>query len=91
VLAERSGWTATQLAEAMTPYWAEYDAMATDADARAAEHFALTEEPGRWVITQQLVDPSGDGEWRFAAVVDLELAESDGAPTLRLESLGRLQ
>ena len=33
--------------------------------------------------------PAGDGEWRFVAVVDLDLAKADGAPTLQLEQLGR--
>ncbi len=34
-LAERSGWSEERLAEAMAPYWAEYDGIGTDADARA--------------------------------------------------------
>lgn len=87
-LAERSGWSAAQLGEAMAPYWAEYPAIVTDGDARAAAQFSLTEEPGRWVITQHLVDPEGDGEWRFVAVVNLEVAEIEGAPTLQMEQLG---
>ena len=88
-LADRSGWSEDRLAEAMAPYWAEYDGIGTDADARSAQQFALTEEPDRWVVTQRLTDPAGDGEWRFVAVVDLELAKADGAPTLQLEQLGR--
>jgi hypothetical protein len=72
----------------MLPYWAEYGSIGIDADARSAAHFTLVEEPDRWVITQQLVDPAGDGEWRFVAVVDLALAEAEGAPTLQLHHLG---
>ena len=72
----------------MAPYWAEYDGIGTDADARSTAQFTLAEEPERWVVTQRLADPAGDGEWRFVAVVDLELAEAEGAPTLRLEELG---
>ena len=34
-LAERSGWDEGRLAEAMAPYWAEYDGIGTDADARS--------------------------------------------------------
>ncbi len=56
-LAERSGWSEERLAEAMAPYWAEYDGIGTDADARSAEQFTLTEEADRWVITQRLADP----------------------------------
>ena len=76
-------------AEAMAPYWDEYDGIGIDADARSAAQFTLAEEPDRWVVTQRLADPAGDGEWRFVAVVDLELAHAEGAPTLQLESLGR--
>lgn len=88
-LAERSGWDEHQLALAMQPYWAEYDAIEIDADARAASAFSLVDEPGRWVVTQRLSDPAGDGEWRFVATVDLALAADEGAPTLHLEQLGR--
>ena len=35
-LAERSGWNEERLAEAMAPYWAEYDGIGIDADARSA-------------------------------------------------------
>ncbi len=89
-LAERCGWEAGRLAEAMAPYWAEYGSMEIDAAARSSVHFTLTEHPDRWVVTQQLSDPAGDGEWRFTAVVDLAIAETDGAPTLQMESLGPL-
>ena len=88
-LAERCGWTENELHAAMTPYWVEYDHIVIDAEARAASHFDLAEEPERWVVTQRLTDPAGDGEWHFVAVVDLGLARADGAPTLRLETLGR--
>ena len=88
-LAERSGWAGPQIAEAMAPYWAEYDLIVTDGDARSAQQFTLAEEPGRWVITQRIEDPEGDGEWRFVAFVDIELAMAEGAPTLVLEQLGR--
>ena len=86
-LADRTGWEWWALRDAMAPYWAEHDVIHTDADARSAAMFSLREEPDRWVITQQLADPAGGGEWRFTAVVDLALAEEEGAPTLRLETL----
>lgn len=89
VLAERCGWSETDLRAAMARYWDEYDAILTDGDARSASRFDLAEEPGAWIVTQRLVDPGGDGEWRFVASVDLALAEADGAPTMQLASLGR--
>jgi hypothetical protein len=88
LLAERCGWDEVRLREAMAPYWAEYDSIAIDAEARAQRHVRIVDEPGRWRVEQTLVDPAGDGEWRLTAVVDLEQAEIDGAPTLRLDRLG---
>ncbi len=75
--------------EAMGAYWAEYDVMGIDSDARSAAHFTLVEEPDRWVVTQRIVDPAGDGEWRFVASVDLVASRREGAPTLQLDNLGR--
>jgi hypothetical protein len=88
-LADRAGWTEAALAEAMAPYWEEYDAILTDGDARSAAAFTLTEEPDRWTVVQRLTDPAGDGEWRFIAFVDLPAAMEEGAPSLVLASLGR--
>lgn len=87
-LAARSGWSEQQLAQAMAPYWAEHAYVGIDAEARATALFSLAEEPGRWVVTQRIVDPAGDGEWRMIAAIDLAIAEAEGAPTLVLEQLG---
>jgi hypothetical protein len=87
VLAERSGWQVGDLRTAMAPYWSEYDSIGVDADARSAQFFRLVEAPATWTIEQTLVDPSGDGEWRLVATVDIDDAMADGAPTLRLSSL----
>ncbi len=93
-LATRCGWPAERLGEAMAPYWRQYDSIGIDADARWAACFELRDEPaadggpGRWVVTQRLADPAGDGEWRFVATVDLAVARDDGAPTLVLDDVG---
>lgn len=92
-LGPRCGWSPAQLDEAMRPYWAAYDAIGVDADARSSACFDLTEDwdvdgSGRWVITQRIADPDGDGEWRFVATVDLATALNDGAPALQLDALG---
>ena len=86
-LAERSGWESWRIRDALAPYWAEYDAIGTDGDARSAAYFELVESPGRWTIAQTLADPAGDREWRLTASVDLAAAMADGAPTLVLEQL----
>ncbi len=90
-LGARCGWEPDELAEAMAPYWAEYDSIGIDTSARSVSHLTIVDEPGRWVVTQQLVDPAEDGEWRFVASVDLATAVTDGAPTLRLDVLGPLR
>jgi superfamily II RNA helicase len=90
LLAERCGWDEARLRTAMAPYWAEYDGIAIDAEARAQRYVRIVDEPGQWRVEQTLVDPAGDGEWRLTAVVDLAQAELDGAPTLRLHHLGSL-
>ena len=87
-LADRSGWSADRIATAMTPYWQAYDMLGIDQAARAAAHFSLVEEPQRWIVTQQLADPAGDGEWRFVASVDLAAAFDEGAPSLVMQQLG---
>ncbi|MCB0984232.1 MAG: DUF3516 domain-containing protein, partial [Ilumatobacter sp.] len=87
-LAERCGWPAERLAEAMAPYWDEYDAILTDGDARSTRWYALAEATDRWTVTQQLADPEGDGVWRFTAAVDVQAGLAAGAPTLVLETLG---
>jgi hypothetical protein len=89
-LAERSGWTQEAIAESMAPYWAEHPWIGIDGAARAAALFTLVEEPGRWVVSQVLVDPDESGEWRMVATVDLAAAEVEGAPALALQSLGAM-
>ncbi len=87
-LAARTGWSSQRLAEVMAPYWKLHDSIGIDAGARAEAMITIVDEPGRWVIRQQLADPAGDGDWAFTAVVDLVAAMEEGAPTLTLESLG---
>jgi hypothetical protein len=87
-LADRTGWGSERLIEAMTPYWRSYTSMGIDTDARAAANFTLVEEPTRWVVTQQLADPDGDGDWRFVATIDLAASADEGAPVMVLQQLG---
>ena len=88
-LAERGGWSEDRLAEAMAPYWAEYDGDRHRRRRPLGGAVHARRGARRWVVTQRLADPAGDGEWRFVAVVDLELARDEGAPTLQLDELGR--
>jgi superfamily II RNA helicase len=89
-LATRCGWKVEDLIGAMTPYWQRFSYIGIDADARSSQWFHLAQEPGRWVITQQLCDPDGDQEWRITAEVDLATAMDEGAPLLQMVALGPL-
>jgi hypothetical protein len=92
VLAERlddAAWPAERITASMAAYRREHDAIATDAEARSAAWFTLTEHADRWSIEQILVDPDASAEWGLGAEVDLVDALDSGAPTLRLVALGR--
>jgi superfamily II RNA helicase len=86
-LGARTEWPSYQLANALTPYWAEHGSISIDTDARANALFTITEEPGRWIVRQQLVDPEDSGEWSITATVDLAEAFDNGTPHLVLESI----
>jgi hypothetical protein len=86
-LGARTEWPSYQLANALTPFWAEHGSISIDTDARANALFTITEEPGRWIVRQQLVDPEDSGEWAITATVDLAEAFENGTPHLVLESI----
>ncbi|MEQ1698617.1 MAG: DUF3516 domain-containing protein [Ilumatobacteraceae bacterium] len=87
-LAERTGWDEARITAAMAPYWQQFDNIGIDSAARSLRHFQLEETAERWTVTQQLVDPEDDGEWRFVATVDISAAMAEGGPTLVLRELG---
>jgi hypothetical protein len=89
-LAERCGWELDQLNMAMAAYWAEYDSIGTDADARSSTFFSLIESEDVWTATQILSDPSSDHSWRMIAEVPIAESLDSGSPLLRLVSLGQL-
>jgi hypothetical protein len=86
-LGARTEWPSYQLANALTPFWAEHRSISIDTDARANALFTITEEPGKWIVRQQLVDPEDSGEWSITATVDLAEAFDNGTPHLVLESI----
>jgi hypothetical protein len=50
----------------------------------------INREPGVWRVRQILDDPAGDHDWGFAAEVDLEASDEEGAAVLRIVDAGRL-
>jgi superfamily II RNA helicase len=86
-LGARTEWPPYQLANALTPYWAEHASIGIDGEARANARFTITQESGKWIVRQQLLDPEDSGEWFITATVDLEEAAENGTPRLVLESI----
>ncbi len=72
---------------ALAGYWAEYDAIETDGDARHASRFSFDAVTGE--IVQTLHDPEGHDEWRLVGQVDTEASRAEArlvAALVRIEA-----
>jgi hypothetical protein len=76
---------------ALEAYYAEHDAIGTDADARGPDHFQVTPETveGRrtWQVQQSLADPAGHHDWVIDAEVDLEASDAIGEAVVTVRAL----
>jgi hypothetical protein len=86
-IANKADWSFEQLTAAMTPYWAEYDEIRTDSDARSAKFFSIIEEPDRWLVVQRISDPNDDGSLQIQAEMRFAESEETGQPVIRLVSI----
>ena len=71
----------------MAAYWAEYDSIETDGDARHASRFEF--DPATGDVRQTLHDPDGNDEWRLIGEVDLAATRAEDrlvASLVRVES-----
>ena len=90
-LSEASGndeWTAERFAEALAPYWAEYDAIGIGPDARSGAQSQLERGETEWLLTQILLDPDEHRSWHLRFRIELEASREAGAPVLALQSIG---
>ncbi|WP_349257797.1 DEAD/DEAH box helicase [Iamia sp.] len=78
------GWTAERWYEAMKPYFAEYDSVAIDPDARNPVLLGVEEHPEHWDVRQTLSDPAGDHGWTIRAQVDLVASDETGEAVVRV-------
>jgi superfamily II RNA helicase len=85
-----SGWSADRWENVGDDYFAEHAEVFTGADARGPMLVIIHREPGVWRVRQILDDPAGDHDWGFAAEVDLEASDEEGAAVLRIVDAGRL-
>ena len=89
---EGEPWTASRLAESMKAYREEHGAFRMDAEGRNARHTLIEMQPekGIWKIEQILQDANGLNDWALHLEVDLAASRVQGAPVLRLTTLGDL-
>jgi superfamily II RNA helicase len=85
-----SGFSADAWADALDPYFDEYDDIGTDADARSSAMLMITEGPTEWLARQILADPVGDHDWGISATVDLAESNEQGVAVLKVIAVGPL-
>ncbi len=85
-------WTAERLRSAREAYRVEHADLRLDPEARNLRHTHVepSDERGRWVLQQTLVDPDGFNDWVLALEADLNASREAGEPVLRLLRLGPL-
>jgi len=85
------GWAADAWAEALAPYFEEYDEIRTGPDARGPGLLLIdTGQPGRWVVRQLLDDPAGDHDWGISGEVDLAASDETGAAVVQITAVDQL-
>jgi Domain of unknown function (DUF3516) len=87
-----AGWDADAWADALEPYFAEYDSIGTGADARGPGMLLIEELPdeGEWRVRQIFDDPAGDHDWGFSAAVDLYGSDDAGYAVIAVTDVGQL-
>jgi len=73
---------------ALEGYYAEYDEIGTDSDARSAAFLHVDEGAFQWTVRQTFADPAGDHDWGISATVDLEASAEQGVAVVTVTSVG---
>jgi superfamily II RNA helicase len=80
-------WTPERLEAALAPLLADYGRLDFTPRARQAHLTRIVElEPRLWEVTQNLLDPEGEGSWHLRGTVDLRDGAFDG-PLVRLDAI----
>ena len=86
-LVEPSALRPEALLRAMEPYWARYDQILLDAEARGPSFFSFD---GR-AVRQTILDPDSDCEWAIVGEVDLEASRETGKAVVTLTGVGPIE
>ncbi len=82
-------WDATRLEEAMAGYYAEYQTLRFDHEARFPKYTVLKLQGERqWTVQQVLCDPEDNNEWRLQGEIDLRGVDNPEGPMIRLREVG---
>jgi len=73
---------------ALEKYFAEYDDIGTDSDARSAAMLTVTEGAAVWNVRQVFADPEGDHDWGITATVDLAESAELGVAVVKVVAVG---
>jgi hypothetical protein len=84
-----AGWSASDWADALAPYWEEHAELLADADARGPRLLMIddTSEAGVWHVRQILHDPEGYHDWALLASVDLAASDEAGYAVVHLDDI----
>jgi hypothetical protein len=85
-----AGWTADRWREAIEGYFAEYDWLPTDADARNPALLNVEPATTQWLVRQAFDDPAGDHDWGIGASIDLAASNEAGEPVVAVTAVGPL-
>ena len=78
-------WTAASVAEAIRPFYDEYEALLFNGEARANHNTVVTvEAPRRWSVRQVLLDDQGDRLWYLQGEIDLIDQDTPEGPLVTL-------
>src|SRR5699024_11990067 len=96
-------FTADNWADALDDYFGQYEDLDDSPAARTPEFFRIEKSPALtgaemadvgaaagdyWVVTQVLVDPSGNHDFGINAVVRLDASNEQGSPAVTTLSVG---
>jgi hypothetical protein len=87
---EESGWDASRWQDAVDDFFAEYDRLPIDADARNPALLQIERHAAAWSVRQVFDDPDGDHDWGIRARIELAASDAAGEPVVTVTDVGPL-
>jgi hypothetical protein len=87
---EEAGWDESRWRDAVGGYFAEYDRLPIDADARNPALLQIERDAAAWTVRQVFDDPDGDHDWGIRARIELTASDAAGEPVVTVTDVGPL-